>query len=189
MFEIKSADEVGMFEVSAKFMGVAMEKVELVFQVRALWLLLPNRPHPYRGLRGLLFRSRESRASHFSLTWLLSERAKWENERARKKKTNKTKVRWLWWWCPSCRMGLLLLLGDFVEDSRAQWQVKDVFYKCMSPREIVFFLDKNLPYFHANILDTIGFRGTLGGKSAEVPCSSPGLTGSWSCMPQSNWSA
>ncbi|KAK2564429.1 Ras GTPase-activating-like protein IQGAP1 [Acropora cervicornis] len=32
MFEIKSADEVGMFEVSAKFMGVAMEKVELVFQ-------------------------------------------------------------------------------------------------------------------------------------------------------------
>lgn len=43
MFEIKSADEVGMFEVSAKFMGVAMEKVELVFQVRALGLLLPNR--------------------------------------------------------------------------------------------------------------------------------------------------
>lgn len=33
MFEIKSADEVGVFEVSAKFMGVAMEKVELVFQV------------------------------------------------------------------------------------------------------------------------------------------------------------
>lgn len=32
MFEIKSADEVGVFEVSAKFMGVAMEKVELVFQ-------------------------------------------------------------------------------------------------------------------------------------------------------------
>lgn len=36
MFEIKSADEVGVFEVSAKFMGVAMEKVELVFQVRKL---------------------------------------------------------------------------------------------------------------------------------------------------------
>lgn len=35
MFEIKSADEIGVFEVSAKFMGVAMEKVELVFQVRA----------------------------------------------------------------------------------------------------------------------------------------------------------
>ena len=34
MFDIKSADEVGVFEVSAKFMGVAMEKVELVFQVR-----------------------------------------------------------------------------------------------------------------------------------------------------------
>ncbi|PFX34390.1 Ras GTPase-activating-like protein IQGAP1 [Stylophora pistillata] len=32
MFDIKSADEVGVFEVSAKFMGVAMEKVELVFQ-------------------------------------------------------------------------------------------------------------------------------------------------------------
>lgn len=32
MFEIKSADEVGVFVVSAKFMGVAMEKVELVFQ-------------------------------------------------------------------------------------------------------------------------------------------------------------
>ena len=36
MFEIKSADEVGVFEVSAKFMGVAMEKVELVFQVSSL---------------------------------------------------------------------------------------------------------------------------------------------------------
>ena len=34
MFDIKSGDEVGLFEVSAKFMGVAMEKVELVFQVR-----------------------------------------------------------------------------------------------------------------------------------------------------------
>ena len=33
MFDIKSGDEVGLFEVSAKFMGVAMEKVELVFQV------------------------------------------------------------------------------------------------------------------------------------------------------------
>ena len=65
-------------------------------------------------------------------------------------------------------MGLLLLLmGDFVEDSRAQWQVKDLFYKCKSLREIVFFLDKNLPYFHSNILDTIGFSGTLDGKSAK----------------------
>lgn len=46
MFEIKSADEVGMFEVSAKFMGVAMEKVELVFQVRALRVtfLQPSAP-------------------------------------------------------------------------------------------------------------------------------------------------
>ena len=33
MFDIKLGDEVGVFEVSAKFMGVAMEKVELVFQV------------------------------------------------------------------------------------------------------------------------------------------------------------
>ncbi|XP_031561536.1 ras GTPase-activating-like protein IQGAP1 isoform X2 [Actinia tenebrosa] len=32
MFEIKSGDDVGSFAVSAKFMGVAMEKVELVFQ-------------------------------------------------------------------------------------------------------------------------------------------------------------
>jgi len=37
MFEIKSADEVGVFEVSAKFMGVAIEKVELVFQVGAYY--------------------------------------------------------------------------------------------------------------------------------------------------------
>jgi len=86
-------------------------------------------------------------------------------------------------------MGLLLLLGDFVEDSRAQWQVKGVFYKCKSPREIVFFLDKNLPYFHTNVSDTIGFSGTLDGESAEVPCSSLALTGSWSCVPQSNCSA
>ena len=38
MFDIKSGDEIGVFEVSAKFMGVAMEKVELVFQVRKYWL-------------------------------------------------------------------------------------------------------------------------------------------------------
>lgn len=31
-FEISAAEDVGFFEVSAKFMGVAMEKVELVFQ-------------------------------------------------------------------------------------------------------------------------------------------------------------
>lgn len=36
MFEIKSGDDVGSFAVSAKFMGVAMEKVELVFQVSPL---------------------------------------------------------------------------------------------------------------------------------------------------------
>lgn len=34
-FEIVPADS-GMFEVSAKFMGIPMEKVEIVFQVRYL---------------------------------------------------------------------------------------------------------------------------------------------------------
>ena len=34
-FEITSTD-VGTFDVSGKFMGVSMEKVELVFQVRGL---------------------------------------------------------------------------------------------------------------------------------------------------------
>lgn len=33
IFEISTTDEPGTFEVSAKFMGVTMEKVELVFQV------------------------------------------------------------------------------------------------------------------------------------------------------------
>lgn len=33
-FEIRSGEEVGVFDVSAKFMGVAMERVELIFQVR-----------------------------------------------------------------------------------------------------------------------------------------------------------
>ena len=32
-FEIASTEDVGVFSVSAKFMGVSMEKVELVFQV------------------------------------------------------------------------------------------------------------------------------------------------------------
>lgn len=32
-FEIASTDDVGVFAVSARFMGVSMEKVELVFQV------------------------------------------------------------------------------------------------------------------------------------------------------------
>jgi hypothetical protein len=33
LFEISTTDEPGIFEVSAKFMGVTMEKVDLVFQV------------------------------------------------------------------------------------------------------------------------------------------------------------
>ncbi len=33
LFEIAATDSVGVFDVSAKFMGVAMEKVELIFQV------------------------------------------------------------------------------------------------------------------------------------------------------------
>ena len=32
-FEIAATDNVGVFDVNAKFMGVPMEKVELVFQV------------------------------------------------------------------------------------------------------------------------------------------------------------
>lgn len=35
-FEIASTDDVGVFAVSARFMGVSMEKVELVFQVNYL---------------------------------------------------------------------------------------------------------------------------------------------------------
>ena len=40
MFEIRSGEEIGVFEVSAKFMGVPMENVELIFQVSSLhfWL-------------------------------------------------------------------------------------------------------------------------------------------------------
>ena len=33
LFEISATDVVGMFDVNAKFMGVSMEKVELIFQV------------------------------------------------------------------------------------------------------------------------------------------------------------
>lgn len=32
MFEIHATDSAGVFEVTAKFMGVSMEKVEVVFQ-------------------------------------------------------------------------------------------------------------------------------------------------------------
>lgn len=40
MFEISTTEEPGIFEVSAKFMGVTMEKVELVFQVsRTLYFI------------------------------------------------------------------------------------------------------------------------------------------------------
>ena len=42
-FEIAATDNVGVFDVNAKFMGVSMEKVELVFQVSVdsvtLWFL------------------------------------------------------------------------------------------------------------------------------------------------------
>ena len=34
LFEIAATENPGVFEVSAKFMGVSMDKVELVFQVR-----------------------------------------------------------------------------------------------------------------------------------------------------------
>ena len=34
LFEISATESVGVFDVSAKFMGVPMEKVELIFQVR-----------------------------------------------------------------------------------------------------------------------------------------------------------
>lgn len=36
VFEISSTDDPGVFAVNAKFMGVNMEKVELVFQVSCL---------------------------------------------------------------------------------------------------------------------------------------------------------
>ena len=34
LFEIATTEKTGVFEVNAKFLGVHMEKVELVFQVR-----------------------------------------------------------------------------------------------------------------------------------------------------------
>ena len=37
LFEITAGDENGLFLVSGKFMGVSMEKVELVFQVKRLF--------------------------------------------------------------------------------------------------------------------------------------------------------
>lgn len=44
-FEI-TATEVGVFDVSAKFMGVSMEKVELIFQVGSeiLWSVRASLP-------------------------------------------------------------------------------------------------------------------------------------------------
>ena len=45
MFVIKSGEEVGSFDVSAKFMGVAMEKVELVFQVTCEHACTPRASH------------------------------------------------------------------------------------------------------------------------------------------------
>ena len=36
LFEISATELPGMFDVNAKFMGVSMEKVELVFQVSQL---------------------------------------------------------------------------------------------------------------------------------------------------------
>ena len=35
-FEIAATDNVGVFDVNAKFMAVSMEKVELVFQVSVI---------------------------------------------------------------------------------------------------------------------------------------------------------
>ena len=40
LFEISATESVGIFDVSAKFMGVAMEKVELIFQVDFYKMLL-----------------------------------------------------------------------------------------------------------------------------------------------------
>ena len=40
LFEISATESVGIFDVSAKFMGVAMEKVELIFQVGFYKMLL-----------------------------------------------------------------------------------------------------------------------------------------------------
>ena len=39
IFEISTTEEPGIFEVSAKFMGVTMEKVDLVFQVGSCFFL------------------------------------------------------------------------------------------------------------------------------------------------------
>jgi hypothetical protein len=39
LFEISATENVGMFHVNAKFMGVNMEKVELVFQVSIITAL------------------------------------------------------------------------------------------------------------------------------------------------------
>ena len=79
MFEIKSADEVGMFEVSAKFMGVAMEKVELVFQVRALGVTFLQPSAPLKGSEGCSFQVPGKQGFSlftFHLHGFLSERAK-----------------------------------------------------------------------------------------------------------------
>ncbi len=35
LFEISSTERTGVFDVNAKFMGVSMDKVELIFQVIA----------------------------------------------------------------------------------------------------------------------------------------------------------
>ena len=40
LFEISATEEPGVFEVTAEFMGVAMEKVELEFQVRNIYMLI-----------------------------------------------------------------------------------------------------------------------------------------------------
>ena len=42
LFEITATDVSGLFDVNAKFMGVPMEKVEVVFQVRKLQVALEN---------------------------------------------------------------------------------------------------------------------------------------------------
>ena len=52
MFEIAPSEEVGDFEVKAKFMGVEMEKVQLHFQVKlTLWFTFTsNNGYSFRFL-------------------------------------------------------------------------------------------------------------------------------------------
>lgn len=42
LFEISSTETTGVFDVNAKFMGVSMDKVELVFQVSCICYVGPE---------------------------------------------------------------------------------------------------------------------------------------------------